>query len=186
MKQLIAAGLLSPDPRKNRRSRTWLHVTDEGREELARWLEVDPTADTPRDELVLRIALMKEHATATTFRHLHDELRRCEETAHVERALLGSPDRSMLAVSSKAANWLARRWVILRHDARATWCREAITLLRENDSPELSPAPPPAPARVLEPWEMENVYAMMRAEGYGPPPAHTDLHEPTTRSDTSG
>ena len=71
--------------------------------------------------------------------------------------------------------------MILRHDTRATWCREAISLLRENDSPELNPAPPTTtPARVLEPWEMENVYAMMRAEGSGPPPAHTDLHEPTT------
>ena len=138
VKALLAVNLISAGP-PERRKRTSLCITDSGRRELASWLRENPEPDTPRDELALRISLLTEAADATTFRHLDEELQHCLRVAQSERTLLGSPGRHTLMVSSFAAHWLARRWVIHRHEARAAWCREVITHLREIAHPELNP-----------------------------------------------
>ena len=153
--------LISADPPENRRERTALRITDAGRRELGKWLGETPEPDTPRDELALRISLLTEHANENTFRHLDEELQRCLRVADSDRTLLGSPGRHMLMVSSFASHWLARRWVILQHEARAAWCREVITHLREIAHPELNPLrqePKPQPTA----HDMEVILALAR------------------------
>lgn len=151
IRSLLAVNLVSADPPENRRKRTSFRITDAGRRELNDWLRERPQPDTPRDELPLRISLLTEAADAHTFRHLDEELQHCLRAADSERTLLGTPVRHTLMVTSFASHWLARRWVILRHEARAAWCREAITHLREIAHPELNPLMQDPNAKPKEP-----------------------------------
>lgn len=169
VRELIIDELITADPCDGPRHRTKLHITEHGRAAVAAWLRDDPQPDTPRDELALRISLLHERVDPNTLRHLDDELQRCLRIADTERARLGSPDRYTLQVTATAAHWLARRWVILLHEARAAWCREAITLLRELVHPELNPLLTelePAPVPAVEPMPSE-------------PLPHDDAPEPT-------
>ncbi|MDP2269954.1 MAG: PadR family transcriptional regulator [Archangium sp.] len=164
VKSLLAVNLISAGPPENRRERTPLRITEAGLRVLRGWLRENPKPDTPRDELALRISLLTEAADADTFRHLDEELQRSLHIADLERALLGAPGRHMLMVSSFAAHWLARRWVILHHDARAAWCREVITHLREIAHPDLNPLMNDPPPKRSEPdaAEMEAILALAR------------------------
>ena len=148
LRELIIDELITADPGDGPRHRTPLRITEHGLNTLAELFRESPRPDTPRDELALRVSLLHERIDPSLFRHLDDELQRCLRVADTERAQLGAPDRYTLQVVETAAHWLARRWVILLHDARAAWCREAITLLRELAHPELNPLyddPPPEP-----------------------------------------
>lgn len=139
VQRLLSAGLISADSPQPPRKRVKLSLTESGRQALTEWRRSAPLPDTPRDELALRIALLSERPDAHVFRQLDDELQRALTAAHVERSLLGTPNRHMLLVPAIAGNWLTRRWVILQQEARAAWCREAITHLREIAHPELNP-----------------------------------------------
>lgn len=168
IKELLAAKLITAAP-SGRRGRTPLRITDDGRRVLKDWVQHEPEPDTPRDELALRIALIKDEVDPAIFRHLDDELQRCLQVTATERGHLGAPDRHMLLVTSIAANWLARRWVILQHEARAAWCREAITHLREIAHPDLNPLLQERPKEAPQPQLDLDTILRMITRGETPP-----------------
>lgn len=139
VKQLLSLGLISEDRVPAPRERVTLSITDDGRLAAEHWLTTAPSADTPRDELVARVALLQRTPSAHLLHHLDTELQRTSARADAERTLNPPADRHMLNVPSIAGERLARRWVILFNEARATWCREALVHLRELAHPELNP-----------------------------------------------
>lgn len=93
IRELIIDELITADPQDNPRHRTPMRITEHGRHTLAQSLRESPRPDTPRDELALYVSLLHERVDPSLFRHLDDEVQRCQRIADSERALLGAPDR---------------------------------------------------------------------------------------------
>lgn len=159
IKELLAAGMISEQREPGGRQRARLSITDDGRREVELWFTTRPAMDTPRDELVARVALLHGKPSPHLLQQLDDELYRAQHRADHERTLFPTPDRHLMNVGAIAGERLARRWVILLNEARAVWCREVLVHLRELAFPTHNPLaslPPQPPSSQLDFLQKEN------------------------------
>jgi len=133
LKQLAADGLVSrkTEKHKGRPDRHIYSITKKGREQLAKWLEVPPQAEVPRNEMLLKLFFGAQVPAAILIRNV-------ERMAEEHRALLEKFKRverdeiDQHAEYPDAPFWkMAARYGQIEMEAHLRWAEETLDELRK-------------------------------------------------------
>ena len=133
LKMLAAAGLITSktEKQKGKPDRHVYSITPKGRMRLEKWLAVEPQAEVPRNELLLKLFFGRQVSPETLIGYVERMAER--ETAILRKlARVEREEISNLRHYPDAPYWkMAARFGQLELEAHLRWAKETLNTLRE-------------------------------------------------------